>query len=252
LPPPAARRPWNDLPVLLALWSAAYWAAIVLTCPLFFAGLLVVWALTAGFDRRRVLVHLYSCFWATFFVFVNPRWTLAVTGRDRIPWSGGAVLVANHSSLIDILVLFGLYRPYKWVSKRENFKIPFIGWGMTLNGYVPLVRGDRVSVVAMFEHCARLIRAGSAVMLFPEGTRSRDARLQAFKDGAFELAVEHRVPLIPIAVHGTGRALAKGSLVLREHVHAKVEVLEPLDPAGYPSVAALRDEAHRRIAAALG
>ena len=174
-----------------------------------------------------------------------------MTGRERVPWRGAAVLVANHSSLIDILVLFGLYRPYKWVSKRENFKIPFIGWGMTLNGYVPLVRGDRTSVVAMFEHCARLIRAGSAVMLFPEGTRTRDGRLQAFKDGAFELAVEHGVPLIPIAVHGTGRALAKGSLVLREHVNAKVEVLEPLDPAAFASVAALRDEAHRRIAAAL-
>jgi 1-acyl-sn-glycerol-3-phosphate acyltransferase len=238
--------------VPLVLLSAAYWAAIVITCPLFFTGLAGVWALTAWWDRRRVLVHLYSCFWATFFVYVNPRWTLAVTGRERVPWRGGAVLVANHSSLIDILVLFGLYRPYKWVSKRENFKIPFIGWGMTLNGYVPLVRGDRTSVVAMFEHCARLIRAGSAVMLFPEGTRSRDGRLQAFKDGAFELAVEHGVPLIPIAVHGTGRALAKGSLVLRENVDAKVEVLEPLDPAAFASMAALRDEAHRRIAAALG
>jgi len=238
--------------VPLVLLSAAYWAAIVITCPLFFTGLAGVWALTAWWDRRRVLVHLYSCFWATFFVYVNPRWTLAVTGRERVPWRGGAVLVANHSSLIDILVLFGLYRPYKWVSKRENFKIPFIGWGMTLNGYVPLVRGDRTSVVAMFEHCARLIRAGSAVMLFPEGTRSRDGRLQAFKDGAFELAVEHGVPLIPIAVHGTGRALAKGSLVLRENVDAKVEVLEPLDPAAFASVVALRDEAHRRIAVALG
>jgi 1-acyl-sn-glycerol-3-phosphate acyltransferase len=90
------------------------------------------------------------------------------------------------------------------------------------------------------------------VMLFPEGTRSRDGRLQPFKDGAFELAVEHGVPLIPIAVHGTGAALAKGSLVLREHVHAKVEVLEPIDPARFASVGELRDEARARIAAALG
>jgi 1-acyl-sn-glycerol-3-phosphate acyltransferase len=238
--------------VPLRVLSAAYWAAIVVTCPLFFGGLLAVWALTAWWDRRRLLVHLYSCFWATFFVYVNPRWSLTVTGRERVPWRGGAVLVANHSSLIDILVLSALYRPYKWVSKASNFRIPFIGWGMTLNGYVPLVRGDRASVVAMFEHCARLIRAGSAVMLFPEGTRSRDGRLQAFKDGAFELAVEHGVPLIPVAVHGTGSALAKGSLVLREHVQAKVEVLEPLDPAAYPTAAALRDEARRRIASALG
>jgi 1-acyl-sn-glycerol-3-phosphate acyltransferase len=238
--------------VLLRLWSAAYWAAIVITCPVFFTGLLLVWLLTAWWDRRRVLVHLFSCVWATVFVYVNPRWSLTVTGRERVPWRGPAVLVANHASLIDILVLFALYRPYKWVSKASNFRIPFIGWGMTLNGYVPLVRGDRASVVAMFEHCARLIRAGSSVMLFPEGTRSRDGRLGPFKDGAFELAVEHSVPLVPIAVHGTGAALAKGSLVLREHVRARVEVLEPLDPAAFGSVAELRDEARRRIAAALG
>jgi 1-acyl-sn-glycerol-3-phosphate acyltransferase len=238
--------------VLLRLWSAAYWAAIVITCPVFFTGLLLVWLLTAWWDRRRVLVHLFSCVWATVFVYVNPRWSLTVTGRERVPWRGPAVLVANHASLIDILVLFALYRPYKWVSKASNFRIPFIGWGMTLNGYVPLVRGDRASVVAMFEHCARLIRAGSSVMLFPEGTRSRDGRLGPFKDGAFELAVEHGVPLVPIAVHGTGAALAKGSLVLREHVRARVEVLEPLDPAAFGSVAELRDEARRRIAVALG
>jgi 1-acyl-sn-glycerol-3-phosphate acyltransferase len=237
--------------VHLRLWSALYWTAIVLTCPLFFSGLVLVWALTAWWDRRRVLVHLYSCFWAMFFVWVNPLWSLEVTGRERVPWRGGAVLAANHSSLIDILVLFGLYRPYKWVSKAENFRIPFIGWGMSLNGYVPLVRGDRASVVAMFEHCSRLIAGGSAVMLFPEGTRSRDGRLQPFKDGAFELAMRHGVPLVPIAVHGTGQALAKGSMVLREHVRARVEVLEPLDPAEFASVAELRDEAHRRIAEAL-
>lgn len=235
----------------LRLVSTAYWALIVLTCPIFFVGALVVFVVTFPFDRRRVVLHLYSCAWAMFYVVINPFWKVHVSGRDRLPWRGPAVVVANHASLIDILVLFSLYRPYKWVSKAENFRLPFVGWNMHLNGYVSLVRGDRESVVAMLGRCSELLRAGSPVLFFPEGTRSKDGRLRPFKDGAFELAVEHGVPLIPIAVHGTGRALPKHGMVLREHVDAHVEVLEALDPAAFASVQALRDAARARIAAAL-
>lgn len=235
----------------LRLVSAAYWIAIAVTAPVFFALAVLIWATTAWWDRRKVVLHQYSCLWAMCFVRVNPLWVLRVTGRDRLPWRGPAVLVANHASLVDILVLFGLWRPFKWVSKAENFRVPFIGWNMTLNGYVPLVRGDRESVLAMLARCRTLLRGGSAVLLFPEGTRSKDGQLRPFKDGAFDLATELGVPLIPIAVHGTGEALRTKTLVLRDHVRAHVEVLEPLDPAAFESADALRDEARTRIASAL-
>ena len=89
------------------------------------------------------------------------------------------------------------------------------------------------------------------MLLFPEGRRTDDGRLQAFKDGAFELAVRHRVPVVPIAVHGTGRALPKHGLVLREQVDARVEVLDALQPSDHADVRALREAAHRSIGAAL-
>lgn len=237
---------------MLRLVSGAYWALIVLTCPVFFVGAVVVWLVTLPFDRRKVVLHIYSCAWAVFYVAINPFWKLRVTGREHLSWRGGAVLAANHASLIDILVLFALFRPYKWVSKAENFRIPFVGWNMTLNGYVPLVRGDRESVVKMLGRCSDLLRKGNHVLFFPEGTRSKDGELRPFKDGAFELAVQHGVPLVPIAVHGTGRALPKHGMVLREHVDAHVEVLAPLVPQEFGNdVAALRDACRERIAAAL-
>jgi 1-acyl-sn-glycerol-3-phosphate acyltransferase len=236
----------------MKLLSLAYWALICITAPFFFLAALVIFAVTAPFDRRRVVLHLYTCAWASFFVALNPLWRLRVTGRERLPWHGPAVIVANHASLVDILVLFGLFRPYKWVSKAENFRIPFIGWNMSLNGYVPLVRGDRASVTTMLGRCRALLGQGSPVLFFPEGTRSRDGRLKPFKDGAFELAWERGCPLIPVAVHGTGRALPKHGIVLREHVNARVEVLEPLNPADFDGVAALRDAARERLAVALG
>ncbi len=236
----------------MRLVSFGVWTLIVLTCPIFFVGAVVVWALTAPWDRRKVVLHLYSSVWATFYIRVCPLWRVRTTGREHLSWRGPAVLVANHASLIDILVLFDLFRPYKWVSKAENFKLPFVGWNMHMNGYVPLVRGDRASVMAMLASSSKLLAQGSPVLFFPEGTRSADGRLKAFKDGAFELAVEHGVPLIPIAVHGTGKALPKHGLVLEERVDARVEVLPPLAPADYAGVAELRDAARERIAAALG
>jgi 1-acyl-sn-glycerol-3-phosphate acyltransferase len=231
--------------------SLAYWTLIAVTCPVFFAGALVVFALTAPFDRRRVALHLYSSAWASFYVRVNPLWTLRVEGRERLPRHGAAVLVANHASLIDILVLFDLFRPYKWVSKASNFRLPFVGWNMRLNDYVPLRRGDRESVLEMLAHCGRHLESGSPILMFPEGTRSADGALKAFKDGAFELAVTHGVPVIPIAVHGTAAALPKHGLVLEQHVDALIEVLEPIAPGPGPDAAALRDTARERIARAL-
>lgn len=237
--------------MLLRLVSTAYWALILVTCPIFFVGALLVYLVTLPFDRRKVALHLYSCAWAVFYVSINPFWKLRVTGREHLRWRGGSVIVANHASLIDILVLFALFRPYKWVSKAENFKIPFVGWNMYLNGYVKLVRGDRESVRAMLERCSVLLRKGNPVLFFPEGTRTKDGRLQAFKDGAFELSVRHRVPIVPIAVHGTGRALPKHGLILKEQVDVHVEILPRIEPADL-SVEALREESRRRIAVALG
>lgn len=92
---------------------------------------------------------------------------------------------------------------------------------------------------------------GDPVLFFPEGTRTRDGELRPFKDGAFELAARHGVPLVPVAVHGTHRALPRSGYVLWEHVDCHVEVLPPLDPATFASADALRDESRRLIAAAI-
>ncbi|MBM2615934.1 1-acyl-sn-glycerol-3-phosphate acyltransferase [Actinoplanes sp. LDG1-06] len=234
---------------MLRIFSVAYWAFIGVSCVVFFAGAVLVWLVTLPFDRRRVVLHLYSSAWASFYVYVNPLWRLRVTGRDRAPRHGAAVLVANHASLIDILVLFALFRPFKWVSKQEIFQVPLIGWNMRLNDYVPLVRGSADSVRRMMDHCDRLLAAGSPVMIFPEGRRTSDGELLPFKDGAFELAVRHQVPVVPIAVHGTRRALPRHGLVLRDHVDVHVEVLPPIDPGD--DTQALRESARTSIASAL-
>ena len=234
-----------------AAFTFLYWAFVAVTMPVFFVGAVLVFLVTWTFDRRRVLLHLYSCFWGSFYVYMNPLWRSRVLGRGKLPWRGPAVIVANHASLLDILLLYGLYRPFKWVSKSSNFRLPIVGWNMWLNGYVPLTRGAADSVRRMMSRCEELLAMGAPVLLFPEGTRTATGALQPFKDGAFRLATQAGVPLIPVAVHGTFDALPKHGLVLHNRMDAVVEVLDPLDPRTFESVEALRDAARAAIAAAL-
>lgn len=237
---------------MLRVFSAAYWVFVAVTMPIFFAGALLIFLATVAFDRRRVAVHLYSCFWASFYIYMNPLWRVRFEGRERLPWHGAAVIVANHLSLVDILVLYGLYRPFKWVSKAELFRVPVVGWNMVINDYVRLTRGDRESIRAMMEHCRAHLARGAPVLIFPEGTRSKDGHLQAFKDGAFRLAMEAKVPVIPVVIQGTHETVPKHGLMLRNAMRGRVRVLPPIDPAAFPTAAALRDAARGAIAEALG
>jgi 1-acyl-sn-glycerol-3-phosphate acyltransferase len=239
------------MPAVLTAFSVLYWAFVIATMPVLFAGALAVFLATVLFDPRRVALHLYSCAWATFYVVMNPLWRLRVEGREKLPWRGPAVLVANHLSLLDILVLYALFRPFKWVSKAELFRLPFIGWNMRMNDYVPLWRGDRESVRRMLERCRGHLARGAPVLLFPEGTRARDGRLQAFKDGAFRLALEAGCPVFPVVVVGTAESLPKTGIVLRRPMRARVQVLDPVSPADHPSVDALRAAVRDAIVAAL-
>lgn len=225
-----------------AFLSALFWAFFALSCLPLFVGAVVVWLLTLPFDRNGRALHLYSCFWGQVFFYVNPVWRLRVEGRERLPWHGAAVLVSNHASLADILVLYGLYRPFKWVSKASNFRLPLIGWNMSLNRYVPLVRGDPDSIAKMVQACEAWLDRGVPVLLFPEGTRSVDGQIKAFKDGAFRLSLAKGCPLFPIVLSGTADVLPKHGLVLRQRANCRARVLEPVDPKPFGTdVAAFRD-----------
>jgi 1-acyl-sn-glycerol-3-phosphate acyltransferase len=221
--------------------SVLFWSFFVASSAVLFFVALALFLVTWPFDRLGRVLHLFSCGWAQLYFWVNPTWRLSIEGREHLPWHGPAVLVANHQSVGDILVLFGLYRPFKWVSKASNFKLPFLGWNMYLNRYVPLVRGDRESIAKMVAQCERWLELGVPVLLFPEGTRSPNNELLPFKDGAFRIALDKGCPLIPIVLTGTGDTLPKHGLLLKSRAHCKVRVLAPVDPRPFPDVATLRE-----------
>ena len=208
--------------------SLLFWTFLTVSSILLFPVAVLVWAVTAAFDRRLVVLHRFTCFWASLYTWLNPAWPVTVEGREKIRDDRAYVIVANHQSLIDIFVLFRIFRHFKWVSKIENFRVPAIGWNMSLNRYIKLRRGDRASVERMLDACARTIAEGSSIMMFPEGTRSPDGRLRAFKTGAFTLAQRAAAPLLPIIVQGTANALPKRGFVLRGRHEIRIRVLDEI------------------------
>jgi 1-acyl-sn-glycerol-3-phosphate acyltransferase len=233
----------------LQSWLATitFWPYLLISSIVLFVGALALFAITVAFDRRRATLHLYTCAWAYHYVRLLPLWMAEFNGVEHIRGDRTYVLVANHQSLGDILVLFGLFKHFKWVSKRAIFRVPFIGWNMWLNDYVALTRGDPASIEQMMQACRAHLRRGSSVMMFPEGTRSLDGEIKPFKHGAFTLACELGIEVVPVVVEGTRDALPKHGLML-EHKWAlpvHVRVLPPMRAEDGESVAAFMERVRR-------
>ncbi len=232
-----------------ALQTTLFWAYLALCLPVFFVPALVIFLVTFPFDRNGRILHLYTCFWCSQHLWTNPYWRLDVQGREHVDRAKPYVLASNHLSAGDVAVLFALFLPFKFVSKHQNFWVPFLGWNMYLNRYVRLVRGDATSVKAMMSKCREWLDRGVSIMMFPEGTRSRTGHLLPFRAGAFRLAKEAGVAVVPIVIDGTFEAVpTDGVLRQRRAMIIRVRVCEPVESRDYDDAQALSDAVRARMA----
>jgi 1-acyl-sn-glycerol-3-phosphate acyltransferase len=173
---------------------------------------------------------------------LNPWWHFRTDGVRIADPRHPYVAVSNHESYADIFLLCFLPWEMKWLAKKTIFNIPVMGWIMRMAGDVPLVRGSRESAVGALALCRDRLAKRVSVMVFPEGTRSPTGDLLPFKNGAFALAVESQVPVLPIAIAGTRGAMAKHSFRVGRTT-AICRVLDPVPTAGLTQadVPALRD-----------
>lgn len=227
-------------------WTAAA-LLVILALPVQAA----LWVVTRPFDPtlwptgqflRAVGRGLGRCY---------PGWRFRVEGA----WPEGVgpcVVVANHQSLLDIVMLCRMPREMKWVAKEELFRIPWIGWLLRLTGDIAVRRGDPDSGGEAIVRARAYLARGMSVMIFPEGTRSRDARLLPFKSGAFRLAIEAGVPVLPVAVWGTSAGIKKGGLAVAP-CDAVARILPPFPTAGLSQsdAVALRDRVRAAMVQAL-
>lgn len=182
--------------------------------------------------------------------YINPFWDIEVTGNipddPRRPY----VVVGNHQSQADPSIVSRLPWEMKWVAKIEIFRVPIAGWMMRTAGDIAVDRRDKRSRAEVLIKARDVLRKQCSVMFFPEGTRSRDGRVDRFNNGAFRLAIKERVPVLPIALDGTYDALPKHSLKFRPATTTmRVKVLEPIETEGLKAddAQALQERARQRI-----
>lgn len=163
------------------------------------------------FDKKRFVVHKLSK-WITdsFFGFglVMKR---KVEGIENLDPKGTYVMVLNHNSMVDILTIYNLPLVFKWVSKREVYRIPIVGRLLLAHGDIVINRASTKEAMQLVHTRGKQwLAKGASVAIFPEGTRSKDGEIHNFKAGAFILAKDAEVPILPIVLDGTDRVVRKG------------------------------------------
>ncbi len=239
--------------ILQYLVSIYFWVELFTISAILFPISFMIFLLTFLFDKRLFILHKYTCLWSYIVLKINPMWRIRVTGREFIDHRQTYVMVSNHQSGADIIVLFLLWNHFKWVAKSSLFQYPFIGWNMWLNRYISVKRGKNSSMRKMMADAARTLRQGNSVMIFPEGTRSKDGNLQPFKTGAFHLAIDNRQPVLPIVISGTSRAIRKGGFLVNRNFNIRAQVLPPVPYSDFRDMEPkeLSELVHDRIREAL-
>ncbi len=233
------------------LLNAWVWTETVLLVIIGTPFVFIVFCLTAPFDKRRYAAGRLFRLIGVGSVKLNPLWRFEAGGDFIHDPRRAYVAVSNHESYADIFLISHLPCEMKWLSKDTMFKIPCMGWMMRMAGDIEIRRGERGSTTRAMHDARDRLKRQVGVMIFPEGTRSRDGELLPFKDGAFRLALEAQVPILPIVVAGTRSCMAKGTFRF-QRAHARVKVLAPIDTTGLTldDVAALRDRTRDIIAEA--
>jgi 1-acyl-sn-glycerol-3-phosphate acyltransferase len=202
------------------------------------------------FDKQRRAAHAQCYWWSDILIGSNPFWKMKIVGLENIDKKKTYVMVANHQSLADIIVLYQIRAQFKWVAKAELFDIPVLGWCMSLGKHIKLERGDFSSIKKVYREAAEWLKQGMSVLFFPEGTRTETGELGEFQNGAFKLAIKEKAPVLPIVISGTRDAIPKGGRQFSTKIFCTLRVLPAVETAslGAGDFDKLKDEVRSKIA----
>ncbi|MBM4160929.1 MAG: 1-acyl-sn-glycerol-3-phosphate acyltransferase [Ignavibacteria bacterium] len=171
--------------------------------------------LSVPVDKSGKSFHLIARTWSRFILWIFGI-KVKVRGLEHLEPKRHYVYVSNHASMFDIpALIIGIPDDVRLVLKKELTKVPIWGWALRYGHYITIDRGKARAAMKSLERAAERMRTGASVILFAEGTRTRDGKLQDFKRGAFSLAVRSGVPIVPVAINNTFGILPKGSIHVR-------------------------------------
>lgn len=208
--------------------SILYYIFTLLQVSFWFVVSIIVLALTYPFDKSRRWVHECSRIICSLIYDLPPLMRRTIDGVENIEKGKSYVMVMNHNSGFDIFAAYKIPLNFRWVSKREVFRVPFMGPLLTIHGDIPIERGNAAEAMAKVLRLGKLwLGRGATVAIFPEGTRSKTGQINRFKAGAFNLAKEAGVEILPVVMTGTTDFFRKGWLVNWRH-RVGIRVMKPI------------------------
>ncbi|MCC6502831.1 MAG: 1-acyl-sn-glycerol-3-phosphate acyltransferase [Deltaproteobacteria bacterium] len=221
--------------------TVAVWVLGIISTVTAFLFIALVWP----FDRRGALKHYFCVLWARSIIAVSGV-KVSVTGLENVPRDRAVLFLSNHQGAFDIPAIQSVLPVhFLWVAKKSLFKVPVVGWSMSLTGYISIDRDNPAEAVKSMEEASGRMGEGISVVIFPEGTRSETGALLPFKRGAFMLAKKSGVPIVPVAIQGTNRIKKKGSFLVNP-AKVRISIGRPI-PIGASDEKELRNMTKRQI-----
>ena len=184
------------------------------------------------FDPHRKLQLIIHKTWGNAVAKIYPKWKYVHHGFDKLKKGQNYVVMSNHQSFADILLLTFLPITFRWTAKKSIFMVPLFGWQFWLGGHLSIVRGSRKSRRKFMQRAIKSLRSGISVLIFPEGTRSRTGEIGPFKAGGFVMAVRTGTPILPLVISGSSDALPKKSWITIKKTYPVVQTLDPIETKG--------------------
>jgi 1-acyl-sn-glycerol-3-phosphate acyltransferase len=213
--------------------SLIVWVIVSFFIIILFPVTFLIWLLVLPFDRKRIITHWVLMYQGFLLCRIMPVWKIEMEGRKKAVSGRTYVIIANHQSMLDILLVFYLRYRFKSVSKIENTKIPVLGWYIRMADYITVDRVNEQSKSGMLDKSYNCLKDGTSLMIFPEGTRTNDNEIGRFKRGAFLLAIQAEVPILPVLIEGTGGILPKDDLIFNWGKRIRIKVLDPVQPSSF-------------------
>lgn len=227
----------------LVAWNVWFYFWLAVLTPICSLGAII----GSFFDRTGGIGQSCARWWGRALLWLG-RIPVEVRGLEQLTPGQTYVYAANHRSQFDIFVLLkALPGKFVWVAKKSLFRIPLFGQGLARSGSLPLDRDNRQEAIRTLNLAIGKVRAGSSMLVFPEGTRASTRELLPFKKGVFVLAFKAGQPVVPVTINGTMAIQPKGSLRLRPGP-IQVIISPPIHPQGFKNKEALMDAVREAIA----
>ncbi|HKL17801.1 MAG TPA: lysophospholipid acyltransferase family protein [Halalkalibaculum sp.] len=206
----------------------------------------LLYLFTFPFDRFNQIPNRTLKGLARSMLAVNPGWDFIVEGAEADKVTKPTIVIANHQSFLDLPLFYLLPWSMKWVAKKSLFKIPILGWIIFMTGQIAIERYSLKSLKKL-DYLVQPIQNGIPGMIFPEGTRTEDGNLKAFKNGAFLMAKRYNFNLLPIVHNGGYEAMPSGSWRIDPRQTFRISVLDPIDPQEFENTEEIKETAYLKI-----